>query len=264
MHPSRHDPFHPPDWRSRRCEDLIARRKRPSLRHDDRWTRRWWEYFRAIACADTSRQRRVRVRHPDLAAAQAIRDGDDFVRWHMEARLLSREPVEAVARRFGLTAGAVEAYCALWFDVVPSLAARYWITFSVIGLDPARTPDEKDARLWMLFHGYHGGPLALDAFVRYFSDPEPIPESLDGLDAARLARLKLHLLTRISILGRCIRDDEPRLLLLDVLQRYHTRRREKAITRRRTAGLGRAVAKNLQPAQVAGVERKPSPTRTEV
>ncbi len=131
MHvPSPHDPFRPVDWRARRCEYLIEQRKRPS-RRDDPVTGDAWKFFRALARSADERQRhRVRCRWPHLAAALDLRKApDDFRRWDLEARLLSREPVGVIAGRFGLAAEAVEAYAAVYFDVLIHVPADgVWFT----------------------------------------------------------------------------------------------------------------------------------------
>jgi hypothetical protein len=69
----------------------------------------------------------------------------------------------------------------------------------------------------MKFFAYAGGAHVLDAVLDYFRDPEPAPDGLTGIGPARLARLRLHLLIRAAILGRCVPDDDPRALAVGQL-----------------------------------------------
>jgi hypothetical protein len=213
MHPSCGGAFGQADWRSSRCDELITQKKRPSRRLDDKWTWKSWRFLHALSLAeDMVKRELIRRRSPALAAALDVRKGDDFRRWHLEAMLLSREPVDAVARRFGLTAEGVEAYAKLYFDVRDHLDADCWIILGVIGITPGRRFTEKDAEAWMKLFGYRGGVHALDAVVEYYQAAGPVPDVLTGNGPT--ARLKRLLSTRAAILARCVPDGDPRMVLL--------------------------------------------------
>jgi hypothetical protein len=95
--------------------------------------------------------------------------GDAPPRWALEARLLTREPLETIAAKSGLATEVVEAYEALFFQVRDHLQARDYILLQVIGPRAARGPRSYELDvLWKLL-AYHGGPLLLDVML------SPIP-----------------------------------------------------------------------------------------
>ncbi len=209
MHGTYPSPFREVDWRARRCEDLIEHGKRPSRSHDDRWTWVGWRFFHALAQSDADRHcEGVRRRWPHLARAVELhRDADH---WKLEAWLLAREPIATVARRFGLAAEAIEWYCRLFFDVLDTLDARYYILWRAVGVSPSRALNEGDAASFCKLFAYFSGPLVLDVVLDDFSSPESVPANITQITPSRLPRVARHLCVRAAIAARCAPAGDPR------------------------------------------------------
>jgi hypothetical protein len=210
-HPA--DPFRPVDWRARRCHYLVEQARCPSRGRDDQCTRQAWSFFRALARSDDDRQRgRLRRRHPDLAAAVELRESADaFRRWEVEGRLLAGESFAAIAEKTSLTAGAVEAYACLYFDVLDGLAAVDWVVVHVLRYTPDRPIAEDDAGTFLRLYAYFGGTHVLDALLGYFRDPEPIPLDVAQVPPERRERAALHLHIRAVLAARCAPYGDPRV-----------------------------------------------------
>ena len=228
MYPPYPHPFFEVDWRARRCEALLAHGGRPS-RRDDRWVRTAWRFFRGLA--DEGRRQRVRRRWPHLAAAVDLRkDSDAFRRWELEAGLLAREPVSAAARRVGLTPEAVEAYVAVFFDVLQLLDATDYITLRVIGISPARIVTERDVEVWLKLFAYGGGPHVLDSLVDYYDNREVVPADIAQVEPARRARVAQQLTIRSAILAACLPEGDARTLAVQgLIERLEAQRREERL-----------------------------------
>ena len=99
------------------------------------------------------------------------------VRWEIEARLLTPEPVEAIATKLGLTSATVSTYADVFFDV-RGLPASYILDH----VFPRAVPvDESRAEelLWKSM-AYQHGFAALDELLHPRS-AKPNPQSLDEL-----------------------------------------------------------------------------------
>ena len=155
--------FRPPDYRWRLALRLAAGEFVPA-EWIDAWVRVGEALLAALPDAPAV---------PTLAAAADARelalDGPGPLRLEVEARLLARQPPDAVADRTGLTAAAVEAYAALFYAVADRLAHRGYIVHCVIGLHEAGDAHAAHVRMMC----YHYGPLMADAVFDALADPAP-------------------------------------------------------------------------------------------
>ncbi len=156
-------PFRPPDYRWRLATRLAAGEFVPA-----EWVDAWVRVGRALLAnlPDVSAV-------PTLAAAADARalalGGPAPLRLEVEARLLARQPADAVAARTGLTAAAVEAYAALFYAVADRLAHRSYVIHCVVGLHESSDAYAAHARMMC----YDGGPLVADAVFDALADPAP-------------------------------------------------------------------------------------------
>jgi hypothetical protein len=91
----------------------------------------------------------------------------------LEARLLTREPLDQIAVRFATEPNAVVLYENLFFNVLDRLQCRDWIAKAVLRPPPEIAlgsgnhilSDEEAMGYVLRFFAYHGGPLVLDAMI---------------------------------------------------------------------------------------------------
>lgn len=171
------DPFLRPDWRWLRAQELA---KTPGRCTDD-------ELVNAVC--DFLELGHAGKHQLALEAALELRQpchADQCA--ELEARILSRQPICEVAKRFGLSEGVVTAYCAWFFDVCGRLSARDWVSSQVLLSGAA--DNSVPARLRGLWRcvGFFGGPLALEPLLAV-SRGLPVPEEfLTAVGSARKAQ----------------------------------------------------------------------------
>src|SRR5690554_3422959 len=122
------NPLRPPQWRADRALQLVELNQRPRS-WDDRSVREYcWFLYGFLAAAGDDEQRLV-VEHkwPNVSHAHNLYyHPDQEWRYVLEARLLTREPVPEIAKRFQVTAGTVECYEKVFFNVFDRLNCRDW------------------------------------------------------------------------------------------------------------------------------------------
>ena len=159
-HPSR-----PVDWRWRRAVRLVRDDRLPVAGADDDWTIDAFRYASARRCR-TGIYRFSR-RMIDLHEAHKLSKLDSPLCWELEARILAREDIGAVAHKTGIAADTIRAYAAVHFHVWPRINARHYI-HGVIGSrkpwSPTRVRD-----LWCHI-GYTNGPHVLDAVIQHYKE----------------------------------------------------------------------------------------------
>jgi hypothetical protein len=186
--------FRTPAWRWARARWLYEHRRRKRNVVDDEWVERAVRYL--------ATQRKAKSGHApapppayDLAIEVALdlyRDTIPQRRWHVEALLLTTEPLEEVARLTGVPVETVEAYHQLLFDVRPRLRAKDWVMLRVIGTTgPQGYVGQRLGPLWKLV-AYTGGRPALEVVMAVTTD-RPFPESLRNSWGANAAYEERHL-----------------------------------------------------------------------
>ena len=125
----------------------------------------------------------------DLVIQQALalsREEPAYRRWHVEALLLTPEPLERVADRTGLSVAVIDAFHALFFDVRPYLDACDWIRRQAIGSGPwNHFAGPQPAGYWKLA-AFTGGVQMLELVIALTLDL-PFPDwfqASTGRDAA--------------------------------------------------------------------------------
>ena len=204
----------PPCWRWKRAQSLATSGRPLDPRIDDEW----------VSLARSAIMG-VNGHKPQVAATIEARDFSFAEpperRWEMDARLLTDEPLDRVARRFGITPAAVEAYAALFFDVRGVRAASDWLLVRAVGYRPGIGFAKGDlAGVWK-FAAYRGGALLLDAVIAAATDG-PFPAGwfretgaqLAFEEAAMRARIKLWVASEFAL------TDEEFAALVDARQRF--------------------------------------------
>jgi len=195
-------PLRPPGWRWLRAGYLVDNGRRLSRCRDDN---KVWDavaFYRALrSCQDERGRARLARKMPAFFEAWQVYQQASLVRWEVEARLLANEETEAIARKCGLSANAVEVFHDTFFSVRPHLRARDWIMNCVIGPKVHRGLKETDQDELLKLYAFAGGPLVVDSLMDYFRHPVPNPAVPD---ADGLAQLQLHQSIRRSIRMRTL------------------------------------------------------------
>lgn len=166
-------PYRPADWRYQRARLIADGAALPSRRLDDPPTFEAYRFLTALnLCRDEGDRETLARRMPDLAQAHELYTSEPPQRrWAVEARLLAREPFEAIASKSGITAGAVAEFERTYFAVLENMdkCRTDWLMSTAIGLPSRPGPaGQEDGTAWRLL-GFLGGSHVVDSLV------EPLP-----------------------------------------------------------------------------------------
>ena len=161
------DPLRLPDWRFNLVQDAVQS-GRIQRRGVDPWMKRLAPFLKQWFALKTVENRRAHLfgKYPDLYYAMVWyhHDGGEFTAL-MEAFLLADVPLEEIAQRRGLYLPALEAYEALFFNVLDHLDDEVYVVRNVLAelaVDyDTLTSDEQRQACYKLF-GYFGGPEAIN------------------------------------------------------------------------------------------------------
>lgn len=106
-----------------------------------------------------------------IDGAIRLRDeGQSVLRSKVEALLLTSMPFPDIATRCGLPEHTVEAFHALFFDVLDRLHDYAWINAHVLGREPdGKCHDFEDGAIWRRV-GYDQGVVMLDVYMAVMLD----------------------------------------------------------------------------------------------
>jgi hypothetical protein len=202
-HPA--DPFRPVDWRWRRAAILLDQGE-PFSVADDHAVREATAFLRAWRdCKNDADRQRLALDMPALYGAhQLYLAADALVKEEAEARLLTDEPYAQIAEKCGLTPDVVAAFHNTFFDVRDRLHAEGYVFHQVIGPKAHAGLTEADVDVILKLYAYAGGPLVVDALVRYYRDPPIVPDRPELLPNAELQELRTKLLLKASILAHTL------------------------------------------------------------
>jgi hypothetical protein len=113
----------------------------------------------------------------DAALKQALGLAEEqppYRRWQVESRLLTREPIDSIARRHALPPDVVEAYHELHFRVRPHLAATDWVLTRAVGTYWWKGFAGQPLGAVWKFAAYTAGPRALEVIIAITTDG-PLP-----------------------------------------------------------------------------------------
>jgi hypothetical protein len=199
------DPFRPVDWRWRWAADLLGQGEPVSVA-DDHAVREAAAFLRAWrGCQDEPDRLRLALEMPALYGAhQLYLAAGLFAKCQVEARLLTEESYALIAEKCGRDPQVIEAYHKTFFDVRDRLHAEGYVLHQVIGPKAHAGLTEADVDVILKLYAYAGGPLVVDALVRYYRDPPTVPEHPELLGAAELQELRTKLLLKASILAHTL------------------------------------------------------------
>ena len=174
------NPVRRPQWRFDRVMQLVRHRPRPLWpRWEDCHAIRAYRYILlelAAARHDEDALDQIMHEYPEICHAHAVHySADAEPRQILEARLLTTESLDLIAKRMGTSSKAIEYYEALFFNVRDRLDCDVWIrsvirgNFSMAG-DNGNNGMGVEQRGYVLrLFAYYGGPLVLDAVIQGLS-----------------------------------------------------------------------------------------------
>ena len=184
----------PVNWRWERAgylldkaaDHIAVHNKPPSLRRDrdqDNLVEIYLFRFAVEQC-DTENDHIALVdMRPHVYEAWSIRQHKNRnTRWEMEARILSGEPFEEIARKLATSCEAVTAYEQYFFNVTDRMAAPGYLTHQVFGESLQAGLAERNFDLLWKAIGYWCGPSALDHMIYKFNKPSR-PDTDSGVSA---------------------------------------------------------------------------------
>jgi len=212
-----------PDWRWRRaCELATMGEDWPRCADNDCQVLHAARFRCSVMHADDGPiLRQLRRRKPaQYAAWCAYTDpGSARARWELEARLLTGDSDEVIARRIPLKPDAIACYESWFYNVRDRLDQWDWVFQQLLfPLLPASKGDQEFEYLWK-HYGFTGGSAVLDSLIYGFCE-ERHPTDVAGVQAfwaeqyrdtiARKAALASHLTpvngdTQIKLLNQSLK-----------------------------------------------------------
>lgn len=168
-----YDPGAEPDWRHQRILEIIHRHPSPGRcsRYDDKWVKKARSFILVYLQKDQKRisLRKLLLTCPEMYYAYLIHEraatgnaADVNVMLLMQARIISGQSNEEIAKEVGTHPGVVEWYSKLFFDVRDRLNQKDWIISRVLVPALVRSPvADEDAE----------GPISpVETFSKNFLD----------------------------------------------------------------------------------------------
>jgi len=248
------DPFRSPQWRADRVTQLICSGPKPlpPRRYDDRYVRVYRKFMceYSEAGSDEVRHESLALSMPDVHQAHLLHFGADReLRGILQARLLTRETVPEIARRFELATGTVETYEKLFFNVLDRLECKDWIAKVAIGKtgqgDTNPSGDITDGQRYRLYRsfGYYGGPRVLDEIIAAFLPQRASPAAEDCTQW--LDDTLCQVIRSRAALAACAFDADPRDAIR-WLKLWERERRGAAKSRAKQTSPPLDVSKNIE------------------
>jgi hypothetical protein len=159
-----------PDWRWKRATHCREKRKRLKPADSDSFLvealRFSNEYF-ARRESDTFDELDIYEDYPLMHQAYTLysKDGASDLRWEVEARLLSGQTDEEIAKLTSASPEVIDLYEKVFFNVRDRLDSSSYIIQVVMGRSIHQGVSDRDYDLIWKMYGYHGGPDILSAFI---------------------------------------------------------------------------------------------------
>ncbi len=206
-HPS--NPFRPVNWRWEHARILRENNYRATshaFKQDSYTNKAYMFQVDLNKCTDDLARWELMTRKPGIYGAymlykRGIEEDRHPLRYALEARLLSAQGHESIAKALGITQEVVELYEKIFFNVAEKLDNTDYILNCVIGPSIYAGLNDRDYDLlWKLF-GYLYGPVVLDTFITTTSRKFR-PETTDEVDAILSEDTRSALQRKVAIVAR--------------------------------------------------------------
>lgn len=189
--------FRTPDWRWERVLKLVDRPGDVPGRcnkRDDATVRTAKTFLCKRKNGDQMMLEKLKFENPGLFFAYEFHERaqeDPEAAMYIQARLLARQTPEQIGGVMGILPAAVQWYADLFFDVVPYLDQRDWITKQVIVPGLVRTTGVKLPETDIPEHGFKDSTVArpfMDGTLKlfaYFGGPHLVDIMIGGLQAGK-------------------------------------------------------------------------------
>ena len=215
------NPLRTTDWRWRYAQKLLKKPARKCPESSDAWVNR------AVRHLSTDKTTPYSVRSdqarfdPRIEEARQIfsDEAEPKRRWHLEALLLTTEPIEQIAKRCGLPTATVEAYVELFFDVRRCLHATDWLLIKAVGCSPVnRFAGPQPGGLWK-YYALFGGIFVLECCLAATGDadwPAWLPHAAGSDDPAVIDRFKQKL--KLTYRFQIAQSDEEVAAIIELME----------------------------------------------
>ena len=161
----KHNPDRNLSWRWDRAHALVRHDRYISRKRDDEQTSQALRFLRELMRKPQDTLS-IQANFPELVEAHAIYADQESSRQEIEARILSRQEPEEIAKRLSVSPEVVEAYADLFFDVLDRLDAGIYVYKQI--LQPAWR--RNTAEWLMMSAAYHGGAAVLETVLPLLRD----------------------------------------------------------------------------------------------
>ena len=149
-----HPFFSRPNWRWRLACHILYRRREP-----DPWLRRARRISGRLAGKNRLRK------DPEVLAAYQLSRLPELPLGELQARILANEEQTTLARRCGVSVGAIEAYEAIFWDVRRRLECAPWIRNVAVREPPTGVWPDQPVGPWLKYAGSTLGVLGLEPLL---------------------------------------------------------------------------------------------------
>jgi hypothetical protein len=221
--PAKDDVFRPPHWRWLRAKWL---REVAWARADaeDAETLVLRKYQNARARCKTDHDLlKLNRRFPGIVTAERIfNSNDNATKWSIEARLLSREKIDAVARKVRVPLEVVIWYERTYFNILDVLDNEDFIVHNVMGVAVQHGLNNRQFDLLWKMLGYKLGPVVLDALITPFGNTTRLT-NIDQVDAGLSAAatttiIKKSLMAASNLMPNSFNEIELMKLFTDLVR----------------------------------------------
>jgi len=188
----KNDPMRRPQWRSERVMKMLGHlpkplRARSSDDHEVRIYKRFVKEYSAVH-DDEARRDQVSISIPHVSRAHFLYYSPEIeLRQILEARLLTSESIEDIARRFAVDPKVIEYFEKIFFNVRDRMDNTDWIRKVILGDRKGHNRSsnggftaERRGVAYRTF-AYFGGAIALDAGISGVGTIK-MPQSREDLD----------------------------------------------------------------------------------
>ena len=165
----RFDPMRALDWRWQRAQSLLDNGSCFRRDRDDEDTGRAVRYLRAVRrsrdAGESISTMKVKPQLVDIHRAHQLHAAANPQTTVVQARLLARQSVDEIGALVSLAPAVIDAYEALFFNVVNRLGATFYIAKLAIRWTSAMAAAGCDVDAVLRWIAYFGGPTALDLAV---------------------------------------------------------------------------------------------------
>lgn len=222
-HPN--NPLRPVDWRWERAR-ILREQKLKFSKYDDKWVKLAYKFQLALmGCKDDIDRFELLEKNPTIYFAyvlkgQAQPEAKLYIKSEIEARLLSRQSYDEIAKKCSCTPETIDAFENLFFNINDRLDNPTYIVHQVMGPAIHRGLYQREYDLLWKLYGYFCGPLVIDALTTTFTNPVR-PGNSDQVDSMFVDDTRSTMRRKAALAARSISvTDMTQLAILEMYTKF--------------------------------------------